>query len=78
MKPFVSKNLEIIYVSHDQADEQYQKHLVELGNWLSIPFGDQRNEQLKQMYKVFSIPQVIVVSSKSGKVISKNARQDIF
>ena len=48
--------MEIIYVSLDLAKEQYEEHLLELGNWMSIPFGDKRNAELKEMYKINSIP----------------------
>ena len=56
VETFVEKNFEIIYVSLDLANEQYEEHLIELGNWMSIPFGDKRNAELKEAYKINSIP----------------------
>ena len=78
VETYVERNFEIIYVSLDLANEQYEEHLLELGNWMSIPFGDKRNKDLKEIFKINSIPQVILFSGKSGKMLHRNARQEIF
>ena len=56
-KPYVAKNMEIIYIPLDLANEQYEEHLVELGNWMSVPFSDQdRIHNLKLKYGIKAIP----------------------
>ena len=52
----VEKNMEVVYVSFDLAQEQQDEHMLELGNWMSIPFGDQRNQLLKDKFKISAIP----------------------
>lgn len=74
----MARNLEFIYVSLDLADKQYTAHLADLGSWMSIPFGDTRSDIIKKKYKINSVPQVIIISPRSGKTVTATARQDIF
>ena len=45
--------------------------------WLSIPFGDERVMELKQMYSITAVP-ILVILRKDGTVVTTNARNDIY
>ena len=78
-KPYVAKNMEIVYVPLDLANEQYEEHLFDLGNWMSVPFSEQdRIQNLKLKYGFKTLPLIIVISTQSGEVILNNTRLDIF
>lgn len=74
----IIKNFEIVYISMDNSKEQYKEHLIDIGNWLAIPFGDSRIIPLKQKYEVVGIPQIIIFDSKTGKPIRTNVRNEVF
>ena len=62
----------------DNSKDQYREHLIDIGNWGVVPFGDPRVQLLKQKYEVVGIPMLIVIDSKTGKTIRKNARNEVF
>lgn len=45
--------------------------------WLSIPFGDQRVQQLTTKYGIKGIP-VLLVLKPNGDVAIKNGKQDVM
>eukprot|EP00347_Sterkiella_histriomuscorum_P017788 403347991 len=72
------KNFELVYIYMDNSKEQYKEHMIDIGNWLAIPFGDPRVGALKQKYEIVSIPQLVIFDSRTGKIIKNNARNEVF
>ena len=54
--PGVGRNMEVIYISSDLSAEQHSDHCIEIGNWMYLPFNDQRNEIIKKKYSISAIP----------------------
>ena len=52
------KELEIIFVSLEKTEEDF-KRFTEGMPWLVLPFNDVRTGDLKEFYKIRSLPQVI-------------------
>ena len=51
-----ARNFEIVYISFDNSKEQYKEHLIDIGNWMVIPYGDARIGVIKEKYEVVGIP----------------------
>ena len=45
--------------------------------WLSLPFNDPRIQILKQKFKVTGIPELVIVESSTGFLVTMRGRKDI-
>ena len=43
------------------------------GNWLALPYGDPRKDQLEELFEHDGIPHLVLVNG-AGEVLNKNAR----
>ena len=47
--------------------------------WLVVPYDTQKTlNQNREKYKVIQMPTLILLDAKKGRVVSLNARDDIF
>ena len=69
------KNLEIVFVTCDQSQEQFNGYFSEMP-WLAVPFGDQRCDLLSDMFECKSIPYLVILRP-DGSVVTKNARNEV-
>ena len=65
------KKFEVIFMSGDRTDEEYNKYYAEMP-WLAVPRGDSRIGKLAKQFAVKGVPRLIVLKS-DGKVISDDA-----
>jgi nucleoredoxin len=68
-----NKNLEIIFVSSDNSDEEYKEYLDEMP-WYAIPYDDKRKDKLDKLFEISGIPSLIILEGATGKVITENGR----
>ena len=68
------KPFEIVFVSSDKDQEQFDAYFAEMP-WLALPF-EQRDlkAKLSKKYKVSGIPSLILIDAKTGKTISNDGR----
>ena len=59
-KTLDSLKFEITYVSLDQSREQYDEHVLEIGNWMIVPYGDPRIKPLKERHNVIGVPIITI------------------
>jgi nucleoredoxin len=72
-KDLKSKGLEIVFVSSDKDDEQFNDYFKEQP-WLALDFEDRkRKAQLSSMFGVRGIPALVIID-KDGSVITKEGR----
>jgi len=71
-------NVEIFFVSLDASKHQFQEHMIDQGNWMCLANDDPRAAEIKDEFQITSVPILSVVDTQTGRIISKNARQDIF
>lgn len=71
------KNIEIIFVSGDKSEQEFQDYFRnEHGDWLAVDFSAKERKTLNEHYKVQGIPTLIVVDG-SGKNVVPDARSDV-
>uniref|UniRef100_A0A8C1UWH0 Nucleoredoxin n=1 Tax=Cyprinus carpio TaxID=7962 RepID=A0A8C1UWH0_CYPCA len=64
--------LEIVFISSDQDQKQWQDFLQEM-QWPALPFKDRHKKmKLWNKYKVTSIPSLVFVDAATGKVVCRN------
>ena len=73
-----SRNFEIIYVSCDYDDEALlqgiKKHSI---NYVCVKPKSLLAENLKEHYEVSSIPQFLLVSSETGRIIERDGKKEL-
>mmetsp|Transcript_129341 Transcript_129341/g.241959 ORF Transcript_129341/g.241959 Transcript_129341/m.241959 type:complete len:372 (+) Transcript_129341:2-1117(+) len=70
-------NIEIVFVSSDFNEEQFEGYFQgEHGDWLAVAYGSQEHEMLNEYYQVEGIPTLIVVDS-NGFAVVPDARGDV-
>ncbi|ESO89074.1 hypothetical protein LOTGIDRAFT_229002 [Lottia gigantea] len=69
------KKFEIVFISSDRDEESYEEYMKTMP-WLSLPFGP-KSEQLSEKYGVSGIPTLLLLDSKTGKVITELGRAKI-
>lgn len=67
---------EVIFISSDKDQNSFEEFFSEMP-WLAIPFGDQRNEYLCRLFKVFGISKLVAIGP-NGKTITREARELIM
>ena len=72
-----SKQCEVLFVSLDRNEEEY-KHYYATMPWLAVPYHDgARAQALRQRYRVTGIPQLVVVKSEDGSLVTLKGRKDL-
>ena len=66
-------DFEVVTCSWDQDRSQYDDYVGTMP-WKRLPFRDPRIDELNHAYGVSSIPTLIIVRARDGKVINRNAR----
>jgi nucleoredoxin len=69
------KRLEIVFVSSDKEQDSFNEYTGTMP-WVSIPYGDSRNQSLKTQFKVSGIP-LLIVLNKNGTLAHGAARADV-
>ncbi|CAI4232035.1 unnamed protein product [Auanema sp. JU1783] len=71
------KNLEIVLVSRDREDADLKEYFVDHnGDWLAIPFGDERIPEYLKQFEVPTIPAFKIIKS-DGTIAVDKARFDV-
>lgn len=72
-----------MYAGLEKSEEDYSSFTRGMP-WLAVPYGDGRLKDLREYYKIRSIPQVVgkvlgkVVLRRNGNVLEFNGRKDIY
>ena len=69
------KQLEIIFVTSDKSKADFNEYFGSMP-WLSIPFGDDSINNLKEAFGIMGIPTFLVFNS-DGKLIDGRARTTV-
>lgn len=69
------KNVEIIYVSLDKSEKDYDMFTQKFP-WLGIKFDDPRVKSLREFYNVKAIPSLILLDDKGEEIGS--CREDVY
>lgn len=69
------KIFEIIHIPFDKSDSEFKSSISDKP-WVFIPLNDERVEQIKNKFKVTSIP-VFLLIDKNGNILSDTCRKDI-
>ena len=70
------KNFEIIFVSSDKDEAQFNEYFAEMP-WVALPYSERnRKEQLSGVFQVEGIP-TLVILDKNGNVIRKDGRSAV-
>jgi thiol-disulfide isomerase/thioredoxin len=68
-------DFEIVFVSWDRSDSEMKNYLsVAHGNWLYLPLGSPKIEELNALYKVNAIPTLIIIHPNGG-IIARDGRE---
>ena len=74
-----SANITFLYVSNDHCQEDFNfmyHEKMEDSGWAALPWNDTRIQELKKVYKLDSVPQVLVMD-RNFEVISREGVADI-
>jgi len=70
-------NFEVVFLSSDRDDSAKYKYMQDYSMpWPAMQWRSPAAESLKERFQVRSIPALIIISP-SGKVVTRNGRQDI-
>jgi len=69
------KQIEIIFISCDTEFDQYKEYYHEMP-WLSLPYGDTRNDALSEEYECEGIPYLVILNS-DGSLVTKTGTEDV-
>ncbi|UMM30861.1 hypothetical protein L5515_012574 [Caenorhabditis briggsae] len=69
------KDIEIVLVSRDREEEDLLEYLEHGGEWVAIPFGDERIQEFLKKYEVPTIPAFKLINS-AGELLH-DARADV-
>ena len=70
------RRIEICYVPFDRSRaecEEFWKTLC----WPKMPLGDPRIKEIQERFEVQGVPQLVILDTKTGLCVTKNARKDI-
>ena len=74
-----AKGLEIVFVSSDQNNKQFEEYYGEHGDWLALPYSARDiKAALSTKFKVQGIPNLVILDGATGKTISKDAGQEVL
>ncbi|CAD5208219.1 unnamed protein product [Bursaphelenchus xylophilus] len=81
LKAFYEKTqpqgFEVVYISHDNSEDEMKQFLKSHPKWLFIKYGDPRAISLLQRYQLKAIPSLIVVQ-RGGTPLVGDALNDIY
>ena len=70
----IGKPFEIVFISSDKSEEQYNEYLAEMP-WLAVPYAARDvKDALSKKYKVSGIPSLVLVDGDTGNTINPQAR----
>lgn len=67
------KDFEMVTLSWDNDQAQYEDYVNGMP-WAALPYKDDRIDELNRAYAVSSIPRLVLVRARDGKVINNNAQ----
>ena len=72
-----SKQCEVLFVSLDRTEDEF-KHYYATMPWLAVPYSQgARAQELRARYRIIGIPQLVVVKSEDGALVTLKGRKDI-
>ena len=71
------KAIEVVYVSCDKDEEGFKDGYKKMP-WLTFPWKSEMHSMLRKQFDIIGVPLCIVCESKTGFVITKKGRVDIF
>ncbi len=69
------KNLEIIYISSDQTEEEFQEYFSTMP-WLAIEYNDPKISQFIESYGTGAIPSLVILK-RNGKTFRVNVQKEV-
>eukprot|EP00755_Sulcionema_specki_P011617 Sspe_Gene.49432::Locus_26667_Transcript_1_1_Confidence_1.000_Length_1365::g.49432::m.49432/K17609/NXN; nucleoredoxin len=66
-------DFEIIFVSSDRDEKSMQEYFAIHGDYLSVPFGDERIQLLNEHCDVQGIPKLCIVETATGRIVQGDA-----
>ena len=71
-----SKKLEIVWISGDQDEEEYDDYFEDMP-WIAMPFElEDEREDVNEKFDIASIPQLIVLN-KDGTAKTKSGKKEV-
>lgn len=72
-----TSDIEVIFVSNDRTKEEFDKYFEDMP-WFAIPYESKDLlNKIKLHYNITGIPHVIILNSKTGEIVNKDARNTI-
>ena len=73
-----SGDIAVVFVSSDRDEESMKAYFEgDHGDWLCLPFADERVKQLKTRFGVSGIPTLVVVNAATGATVDASARATV-
>lgn len=67
------KPFEVVFISSDRSEEDFNSYFEEQANWLALPFADRdRKAAVSNRFKVRGIPTLVILDGDTGKIINEN------
>jgi hypothetical protein len=60
----------------DKSEDEFREHYSHMP-WLTLPYNDERVAKLKNKYNITSIPELVIVDSHTGFLVTLKGRKDI-
>ncbi|CAL4062114.1 unnamed protein product [Meganyctiphanes norvegica] len=77
LKENTKQQLEVVLVSSDQDDQAFQDYYRDMP-WLALPYQDSKRKlRLSRRFRVASIPSLVLLDSRSGRVITRTATEKV-
>ena len=70
------RHWEIVYVSSDRSEEEYDEIMAEMP-WKALRFDDPRTETLQEMFDVDSYPTLAIIEAKTGEIVSMDVGEKL-
>ena len=64
--------VEVVFLSADHDERSFQQYFKTMP-WLAVDFDDDTREMLMSQIKVTGIPRLVVLSSRTGRIVVDNA-----
>lgn len=70
------KQIEIIFISHDEDEDEFQEYYNEMP-WAAVPYDFDGREDISASFNIAGIPSLIVISNK-GKLLDLQGKSSII
>lgn len=70
------RTLELILISSDRSQEEWKRHHSTMP-WMTIPWDDPRNNQLRGKFEVQGVPALVILDAVTGFTVTATARKDL-